>query len=81
MLTKDYQNNVFDVMDELIMPLNTHVSSVVNNAQAGELHSETKKVYFSFLGALMKAKLQDIFTSERMRYSPCCCASPMLTLH
>ncbi|KAH7106341.1 ARM repeat-containing protein [Auriculariales sp. MPI-PUGE-AT-0066] len=64
-LAHKLEGNVFGVMNELIVPLNSHVSEIVSNAQAGELHSETKKFYFSFLCSLMKAKLQDIFTSEQ----------------
>ncbi|EJD48923.1 ARM repeat-containing protein [Auricularia subglabra TFB-10046 SS5] len=64
-LAHKLENKVFDVMNELIVPLNSHVSSVVSSPEVRHLHSETKKTYFAFLNTIMRAKLQDIFVSER----------------
>ncbi|KZV87175.1 ARM repeat-containing protein [Exidia glandulosa HHB12029] len=64
-LAHKLENKVFDVMNELIVPLNTHVSNVVSSPEVRQLHSETKKTYFAFLNTIMRSKLQDIFVSDR----------------
>ena len=60
---------MFDVIDQLIGPLNLHLSSLLSLPISGtddeRAHSETKKAYLALLNNIMAGDLQGIFTSER----------------
>jgi len=57
------------VIDQLIGPLNLHLSSLLSLPISGtddeRAHSETKKAYLALLNNIMAGDLQGIFTSER----------------
>ena len=59
---------LFDVMDQLIGPLNLHLSSLlsvpISEMDDERAHFETKKVYLALLNNIMAGDLQGIFTSE-----------------
>lgn len=63
------QKELFDVLDQLIGPLNLHITSLLSQPISGtddeRAHIETKKAYLALLNNIMAAKLQGIFTSER----------------
>ncbi|KXN89108.1 Exportin-T [Leucoagaricus sp. SymC.cos] len=60
---------LFDVLDQLIGPLNLHIKSLLSQPISGtddeRAHIETKKAYLALLNNIMAAKLQSVFTSER----------------
>ncbi|XP_006459374.1 hypothetical protein AGABI2DRAFT_201553 [Agaricus bisporus var. bisporus H97] len=59
----------YDVLDQLIGPLNLHITSLLSQPISGtddeRAHIETKKAYLALLNNIMAAKLQNVFTSER----------------
>ncbi|KAF9444820.1 ARM repeat-containing protein [Macrolepiota fuliginosa MF-IS2] len=61
--------DLFDVLDQLIGPLNLHITSLLSQPISGtddeRAHIETKKAYLALLNNILAAKLQGIFTSER----------------
>jgi exportin-T len=63
---------MFDVLDELIGPLNAHVLSFLSQAVTGTddgvVHEDTKRAYIALLNGIMTCKLQDIFISGRKCY-------------
>jgi len=60
---------MFDVLDELIGPLSTHLLSLLSQPVTGTddqvNHDDTKKAYLNLLNTIMASKLQGIFISER----------------
>jgi exportin-T len=60
---------MFEVLDELIAPLNTHVTALlsqpVTGTDDGVVLADTKKAYLALLNSIMSSKLQDIFLSDR----------------
>ena len=61
---------MFDVLDQLFGPLSTHITGILAQPITGtddqRAHVETKKAYLALLNNIMAAKLQGVFTSERM---------------
>ncbi|KAF8206454.1 armadillo-type protein [Mycena galopus ATCC 62051] len=61
------QNDLFAVLDELISPLNAHITGLLTQPISGtddqRAHLETKKAYLALLNVLV-AKLPTIFISE-----------------
>lgn len=60
---------MFDVLDQLISPLSTHINNLLSQPITGtddqRAHVETKKAYLTLLNSIMASKLQGIFISER----------------
>ena len=60
---------MFDVLDELIGPLNMHISTLLSQPISGtddqRTHLDTKRAYLSLLNAIMTGRLDGVFTSER----------------
>ncbi|KNZ81909.1 Exportin-T [Termitomyces sp. J132] len=69
LLIHKLQRDMFDVLDQLIGPLNAHISALLSQPIAGtddeRAHIDTKKAYLSLLNNIMTNKLHSIFTSER----------------
>jgi len=63
------QTEVFDVIDELLTPLNNHISTIlaqpIDGTDAKQVHLSTKKAYLEFLGSIMSGPLFTVFISER----------------
>jgi exportin-T len=63
------QIDMFEVLDQLIGPLSTHITALLSQPVAGTddqvTHIDTKKVYLALLNNIMASKLQAIFISER----------------
>lgn len=57
------------VLDELLGPLNTHISSILAQPVSGTddlvTRVDTKRAYLSLLNSIMASKLHSVFTSER----------------
>lgn len=64
-----FQDAMFQVLDELMTPLTTHVSQLLAQPASGTddalTHGESKKGYLNLLGSIMASKLQGVFLSER----------------
>ena len=60
---------MFDVLDQLIGPLNAHISGLLVQPVSGtddELaRADTKKAYLALLNQVVSSGLQGIFVSER----------------
>jgi exportin-T len=60
---------MFQVLDELITPLTSHVSQLLEQPANGTddalTHGESKKGYLNLLSGIMTSKLQGVFLSER----------------
>lgn len=60
---------MFDVLDELIGPLTTHISTTLSQPISGSdeqrMHVEIKKAYIGLLTSVMSTKLQGVFISPR----------------
>ncbi|KAF9532610.1 KapM protein [Crepidotus variabilis] len=69
LLIHKLQRDMFDVLDQLIGPLNSHIGTMMSQPISGTddqlAHVETKKAYVALLNNVMMAKLQGIFISER----------------
>ncbi|KAF5342683.1 hypothetical protein D9611_001870 [Ephemerocybe angulata] len=69
LLIHKLQNDMFDVLDKLIGPLNAHITVLLSQAASGtdemRAQSETKKAFLNLLIAIISSKLEGIFTSER----------------
>ncbi|KAG6879880.1 pre-tRNA nuclear export protein [Termitomyces sp. T32_za158] len=69
LLIHKLQKDMFDVLDQLIGPLNTHITALMSQPAAGtddeRAHIDTKKAYLGLLNNIMSNKLHSIFTSER----------------
>ncbi|KIY43983.1 ARM repeat-containing protein [Fistulina hepatica ATCC 64428] len=63
------QGDMFDVLDELIGPLSTHIAGILSKAASGtdeeRAHIETRRAYLSLLNVAMGTKLHRVFTSPR----------------
>ena len=75
-LTHAFQDSMFQVLDELITPLTSHVSQLLAQPASGTddalTHGESKKGYLTLLSTIMSAKLQGVFLSERTLIFPPC---------
>ena len=64
---------MFDVLDQLIGPLSTHIILLLSQPPIGtddeRSHIDTKKAYLALLNNIMSAKLHGIFTTESMHAS------------
>jgi len=64
---------MFDVLDELIGPLNAHIRALfslpVTGTDDAVTHVDTKKAYLALLNNVVSSKLHGIFTSERNKAS------------
>ncbi|PCH42166.1 ARM repeat-containing protein [Wolfiporia cocos MD-104 SS10] len=69
LLIHKLQTDLFDVLDQLIGPLNAHVNGVlsqpVNGTDDKLAHVDTKRAYLALLNSIMATKLYGIFSSER----------------
>lgn len=69
LLIHKLQTDMFDVMDQLIGPLCSHVITLLCQPTTGtddeRSRVETKKAYLALLNNIMSAKLHAVFTSER----------------
>ena len=66
---EEQQSEMFDVLDELIGPLNAHIKELFSQPVTGTddavTHVDTKKAYLALLNNIMASKLHGIFISER----------------
>ncbi|KAH8092595.1 ARM repeat-containing protein [Cristinia sonorae] len=66
-------NDMFDVLDQLIGPLSSHINDLLSQPITGTddqtTHSETKKAYLTLLNTTMTAGLHGIFVSDRNKGS------------
>jgi len=71
LLIHKLQVDLFDVLDELITPLSTHITGLLAQPTTGtddqRVHAETKKAYLALLSNILASKLQPVFVSERNR--------------
>lgn len=69
MRTNMLQNQIYDVLDQLITPLVTHIVSVlsvpINDPSDRQIHVDTKKAFLLLLNNIMTVKLPSVFTSAR----------------
>ncbi|KAF7971065.1 hypothetical protein HWV62_22119 [Athelia sp. TMB] len=69
LLIHKLQGDMFSVLDELIGPLNSHITDLFSQPVTGTddqvTHNETKKAYLALLNNIMASKLQGIFISQR----------------
>ncbi|RDB26055.1 Exportin-T [Hypsizygus marmoreus] len=69
LLIHKLHQDMFDVLDQLIGPLSTHITALLSQPISGtddeRAHVDTKKAYLGLLNNIMAAKLHGIFTSER----------------
>ncbi|KAG8712895.1 pre-tRNA nuclear export protein [Ceratobasidium sp. 395] len=63
------QNEIFNVLDELISPLSTHIFEILAKPVEGTddrlQHNDTKKAYLDFVTHIMTDQIHDVFVSER----------------
>ncbi|CAE6379710.1 unnamed protein product [Rhizoctonia solani] len=63
------QNEIFDVLDELISPLSTHIFELLAKPVEGTddrlQHNDTKKAYLDFVTHIMNDRMHAVFVSER----------------
>jgi exportin-T len=63
------QADMFSVLDELMGPLNIHLSTLFTQPISGTddilTHSDTKKAYLALLNSIMSANLDGVFISQR----------------
>jgi len=66
-------NDMFDVLDQLIGPLSSHINDLLSQPITGTddqmIHSETKRAYLTLLNSIMSSGLHGIFTSDRNKGS------------
>lgn len=64
------QKDMYDVLDQLIGPLSTHINVILSQPISGtddqRAHIETKKAYLALLNNIIASQLQRIFISERV---------------
>ncbi|CAL1716709.1 unnamed protein product [Somion occarium] len=69
LLIHKLQNDMFDVLDQLIGPLSSHIDALLSQPVTGTddqlTHVDTKRAYLNLLNNIMVAKLYDVFTSPR----------------
>ncbi|KAI0313753.1 ARM repeat-containing protein, partial [Amylostereum chailletii] len=67
------QQDLFDVLDELIGPLNVHISGLMSQPVNGTddvlSYNETKRAYLALLNNILTSKLHGIFISNRNKES------------
>jgi len=60
---------MFNVLDELLGPLNTHIAQLLSQPVAGTddslAHVDTKRSYLALLTNVISSDLRDVFISER----------------
>jgi exportin-T len=65
---------MFDVLDELIGPLSSHITTFLSQPITGTddnvIHTDTKRAYLALLNSVMTSKLHGIFISERKFFVP-----------
>jgi exportin-T len=63
------QNEIFNVLDELISPLSTHIFELLARPVEGTddrlQHNDTKKAYLDFVTHIMNDRMHAVFVSER----------------
>jgi len=68
-LVHKLQQDLFNVLDELIGPLNAHVTNLMFQPVTGTddilTHSESKRAYLTLLNNIVSSKLAGIFLSDR----------------
>ncbi|KAI0264504.1 ARM repeat-containing protein [Gloeopeniophorella convolvens] len=73
LLVHKLQQDLFNVLDELIGPLNTHVTNLMFQPVTGTddvlSHNESKRTYLTLLNNIMSSKLAGIFLSDRNKES------------
>ncbi|TFY81654.1 hypothetical protein EWM64_g2359 [Hericium alpestre] len=76
LLIHKLQHDLFDVLDQLIGPLNTHITGLLSQPITGtddeQAHVNTQKAYLALLNNLMTSKLHGIFISDlnKDRFEP-----------
>ncbi|KAF9036225.1 armadillo-type protein [Panaeolus papilionaceus] len=69
LLVHKLRKDMFNVLDELIGPLSSHITSLLTQPVSGtddqRMHLETKKAYLSLLNTIMSGGLHRVFISER----------------
>lgn len=65
------QKDMFNVLDELLGPLNAHISQLlsqpVSGTDDGLAHVDTKRSYLTLLTNVISSDLHDVFISERKK--------------
>lgn len=68
-LYSNLQRDMLGVLDELLGPLSSHISSILAQPVSGTddlvTRVDTKRAYLSLLNSIMASKLHSVFTSER----------------
>ncbi|QRV89824.1 exportin-T protein [Ceratobasidium sp. AG-Ba] len=63
------QNEIFNVLDELISPLSTHIFELLARPVEGTddrlQHNDTKRAYLEFVTHIMTDQMHSVFVSER----------------
>jgi len=69
LLVHKLQQDLFNVLDELIGPLNAHVTNLMFQPATGTddilTHSESKRAYLTLLNNIVSSKLAGVFLSDR----------------
>lgn len=69
LLVHKLQQDLFNVLDELIGPLNAHVTNLMFQPVTGTddilTHSESKRAYLTLLNNIVSSKLAGVFLSDR----------------
>ncbi|KAH9949908.1 ARM repeat-containing protein [Amylocystis lapponica] len=69
LLTYKLQDDMFDVLDQLIGPLSTHINGILSQPVTGTdeqlAHVDTKKAYLALLNNIVASKLHRVLISER----------------
>ncbi|KAF8638342.1 hypothetical protein AX17_002362 [Amanita inopinata Kibby_2008] len=69
LLIHKLQKDMFDVLDQLVGPLSMHITSLLSQPITGtddqRAHIDTERAYLGLLNAVMIARLEGVFTSER----------------
>lgn len=67
------QKDLFEVLDELLGPLNAHIANLlsqpVTGTDDGLTHTETKRSYLGLLTSIISSELHGVFVSERNKNS------------
>ncbi|KAF9237674.1 armadillo-type protein [Melanogaster broomeanus] len=69
LLIHKLQKDLFDVLDELLGPLNAHIAQLLSQPATGTddtlTHTDTKRSYLTLLTSIMSSDLHDVLISER----------------
>lgn len=69
LLMHKLQQDLAEVLDELIGPLNTYIAGLLSQPVSGTddqvTHMDTKRAYLNLLNNIMSSKLHDVLISER----------------